>query len=115
MSQDSDNVVYPRFGQDAADDLPVPVEDLAETVGAIGRCLDKIDPEPELASTSGAMKVTPLLLQMSVVEERLQELADIRVTTWQDVGWALHFSDARVRALASIQESVESLDRKSVV
>jgi hypothetical protein len=49
---------------------------------------------------------------MSTVEERLEKLAEIKVTTWPDVRWALRFSDARVRALTYVRASAASLQTK---
>jgi hypothetical protein len=105
-----DNVTYLHPRRDVADgDLPLPVEELAEAVGAIGRCLAEIFPEPNSGLSFGRVTNTPLLLQMSTVEERLEKLAEIKVTTWPDVRWALHFSNARVRALTYVRASAASL------
>lgn len=105
-----DNVTYLHPRRDLADgDLPLPVEELAEAVGAIGRCLAEISPEPNSGVRFGRVTNTPLLLQMSTVAERLEKLAEIKVTTWPDVRWALHFSNARVRALTYVRASTASL------
>lgn len=105
-----DNVTYLHPRRDLADgDLPLPVEELAEAVGAIGRCLAEIFPEPNSGVSFGRVTNTPLLLQMSTVAERLEKLAEIKVTTWPDVRWALRFSNARVRALTYVRASAASL------
>ena len=110
MTRDGDNVTYLQPRRDLADgDLPLPVAELAEAVGAIGRCLAEIFPEPSSGAGFGRVTNTPLLLQMSTVEQRLEKLAEIKVTTWPDVRWALRFSNARVRALTYVRASATSL------
>lgn len=107
MARD-DNVFALRPGQGATrGDLPVPLDELAQTVGEIGCFLEEIGPLVGSGAGFGAARVAPVFLQMTVVEERLEELSGISVTTWPDVRWALHFCDARVRALAAIRASAE--------
>jgi hypothetical protein len=104
------NVIPLRPGRGAIDgDLPLPVEELTETVGVIGRCLAQISSEPEPATRPGRTTVTPFLLRMTMVEQQLEKLSSITVTTWPDVHWALRFCNARVRALSYIRESAASL------
>ena len=106
MVRNGDNVIPLYLGREIADgDLPVPVEELAEVVGAIGRCLDEIGSEPEPRAIGGKVTATPLLLHMTTVEQQLEKLTEITVTTWPDVRWALHFCNARVRALGCIRAS----------
>jgi hypothetical protein len=110
MARNGDNVTHLPSHRDPVDgSLPLPVEELAEVVGAIGRCLAEIGSEPHSGAGFGRVTNTPLLLQMSTVEQRLEKLAEIKVTTWPDVRWALHFSNARVRALTYIRASAASL------
>ena len=106
----SDNVIYLHPGRDIADgDLLPSLADLTEAVGAIGRCLAEIDSEPEAGASFGRVTTTPLLLHMTTVEQWLEKLAEIKVTTWPDVRWALHFCDTRVQALTYIRATTASL------
>jgi hypothetical protein len=101
MVPDSDNVIPLRAGQDSVGgDLPVPLAVLAGAVGEIGHCLTRM----ELAAESGRDCGSLTLLHMAEVERRFEDLAVITVVTWPDVGWALRFCDARVRALATIRQ-----------
>jgi hypothetical protein len=110
MSRNDGNVTYLHSHRSLLDgDLPLPVEELAEAVAAIGGCLAQIRAEPNSGVSFGRVTNTLLLLQMSTVEQRLEQLAEIRVTTWPDVRWALHFSNARVRALTYVRASAASL------
>jgi hypothetical protein len=110
MSRNDGNVTYLHPHRSLLDgDLPLPVEELAEAVAAIGGCLAQICAEPNSGASFGRVTNTLLLLQMSTVEQRLEQLAEIRVTTWPDIRWALHFSNARVQALTYIRASAASL------
>jgi len=105
-----DNVIpmWPDLDRGDAD-LPVSVEDLGAAVDAIVRCLSQGAVEPGQGSGDGGMTVTSFLLHVGEVEQRLEELAAVTVATWPDVRWALHFANARVRAIAAIRESAASL------
>jgi hypothetical protein len=106
MVRDSDNLIPLHPGGDLDDgDLPLPVEELSETVSVIGRCLAEIGSEFEPGAWFSGISTTPLLLHMTTVEQQLENLAEITVTTWPDVRWALHFCDARIRALTYIRAS----------
>lgn len=103
------NVIPLRPGRDdGASELPLSCE-LTEAVGVIGRCLAEIGLEPESVAGFGRVKTAPLLLQMTAVEQSLEKLAEVKVTTWPDVRWALHFCSARIQALRSIRASAASL------
>jgi hypothetical protein len=103
-----DNVIPLWPDRDCDDeDLPVSIADLGGAVDAIGRCLDAADLEE--GAGFGGMTVTSFLLHAGVVEQRLEELAAITVTTWPDVRWALHFASLRVRTLAAIRDSAAAL------
>jgi hypothetical protein len=104
MMLNGDNVIPLRPDCDCGDaDLSVSVEDLGDAVDAIVRCLSRAAAEPSLRCGSRGMTVTSFLLHVGVVEQRLEELAEISVATWPDVRWALRFSEARVRALTTIR------------
>lgn len=104
MSRHGDNVFSIRPQQQIDhDDLPVPVEELAETVSAIRLFLDKLGSGSQSTTGFGETGASSALLQMPVVEEHLEELVDITVANWPDVRWAMRFCDARVRALASLR------------
>jgi hypothetical protein len=103
MMPSGDNVVPLRRRQDPADaDLPVPLRELAETVDAIGYCLSQIAAVAE----SGQGFDTQILLHITALEQRFEDLAAITVVTWPDVSWALRFCSARVRAVTAIAQSV---------
>ena len=110
MAPYGDNIIplRPRSGRSEAD-LPVPVENLAETVDAIGRCLSQTTARAELGHGSGGTTATSLLLAMGVVERRLEELSAITVVNWPDVLWAMRFANARVRALTAVRDSAARL------
>jgi hypothetical protein len=100
MEQNSASIAYLPLRRDVADgDLPLPVEELAKAVEAIRRCLAEIASEPRSGAGFGCRDNTLLLLHISTVQQRLENLSEIKVTTWPDVRWALHFSNARIRAL----------------
>jgi len=106
MAPSSDNVIPLRPEQDSAEgDLPVSLRELAETVDVVGHCLVHI------ASAAGSERSsdTQILLHMSAVERRLEDLAAVTVVTWPDVSWALRFCSARARALTTISQSAASL------
>lgn len=110
MRQDGGNVTYLHPHRSMLDeDLPLPVEELAAAVAAIGGCLAQINAAPNSGVSFGRVTSTPLLLQMSSVEQRLEQLAEIRVTTWPDVRWASHFSKARLRALNYVRAAGTAL------
>jgi translation elongation factor EF-4 len=100
MEPNGANVTHLPLRRDAADgDLPLPVEELARAVDAIRRCLAEISSEPRSGAGFGRPVDTLLLLHISTVQQRLEKLSEIKVTTWPDVRWALHFSNARIRAI----------------
>ena len=100
MEPNGANVTRLRPRCDVADgDLPLPVEELAKAVDAIRRCLAEIASEPRSGASFGRPDDTLLLLHISTVQRQLEKLSEIKVTTWPDVRWALHFSNARIRAL----------------
>lgn len=112
MVQNGDNLIPLRPSRDNIDgNLPLPVEELTEAVGTIGHYLAQISSEPESRASFGRETVTPLLLHISTVEQQLEKLASITVTTWPDVHWALRFCNARVRALTYIRATAASLQR----
>lgn len=106
MPENRDNVFPLRPSRATIDgDLPLPVEELAEVVGAIGRCLAEIRSKSGPGASVGKTMATPLLLYISMVEQWLGKLDEINVTTWPDARWALLFCNARVRALDYIRAS----------
>lgn len=101
MSENGDNLFPLHPSRVTLDgELPLPVEELAEVVGAIGRCLAEISSKAGSGASVGKTMATPLLLHMSTVEQWLGKLDEINVTTWPDARWALLFCNARVRANA---------------
>jgi hypothetical protein len=106
MSENCDNLYYLYPDRGANDgDLPLPVEELAEVVGAIECCLAEISSKSGPGVNVGKATATPLLLRMSAVEQWLGKLDEISVTTWPDARWALVFCNARVKALDYIRAS----------
>lgn len=92
----------------AADDLPVPIEELTAAVKAIEQCLAQIDADPGSGLGFGRETSTLLLLHMSAVEQRLEALAGVNVVTWPDARWALHFCNARERAINATRQPAYS-------
>jgi hypothetical protein len=106
----SDNVFPLRPDLGIADgELPLPVEDLTEAVSAIGHCLGQIKPDTPPGWGFGNTRVTTALLHLAGVERQLEDLAGITVASWPDVRWALHFCNARVRALNRIRKTMGSV------
>jgi hypothetical protein len=81
MSENGDNLfpLHPS-GATIDGDLPLPVEELAEVVGAIECCLAEIRSKAGPGANVGKTMATPLLLQMSAVEQWLGKLDEINVT-----------------------------------
>lgn len=106
MSENGDNLYHLYPDRSVNDrDLPLPVEQLAEAVGAIECCLAEISSKSGPRVSVGKAAATPLLLRMSAVEQWLGKLDEIDVTTWPDARWALVFCNARVGALDYIRAS----------
>jgi hypothetical protein len=104
MVPNDDNVIPLRAnGHAASGDLPLSLEELSEAVGAIGRCLDEIAPEPVAGGGFGRQATSRLYLQITAVERWLRKLDDIEVVTWPDTRWALRFCNARMQAVSCIQ------------
>ena len=86
-------------------DIPPLLEELTETVDVISRCLAEIGSERRCEADFDRVMVTPILLHMAAVEQWLEKLDEINVTTWPDVRWALYFCHARIQALSCIRAS----------
>jgi hypothetical protein len=109
MAEHGKVILHP--GRRIADNgVRLSLQELGEVVGEIGRCLAEIGSEPSRGHGFGQVTTTPILLQMTAVEQRLENLSEITVTTWPDARWALLFCHARSRALTSIRESTALLE-----
>ena len=97
-----DKLVYPDFRRGAHDAAPPFAGELTELVGVIERCIAELGSEPRSGAGFGTVTITPILLQLAMAEAWLEKLAEVSVATWPDASWALHFCNARARALNCI-------------
>lgn len=104
-----DKLIYPNFRRGMTHDAVPPFADeLTELVGVIEHCIAELGSEPRSGAGFGRVTMTPILLQLAMAEAWLEKLAEINVATWPDASWALHFCNARVRALNCIRAATTS-------
>ncbi len=102
----NDKLIYPNFRRGMTRDADPPFADeLTELVGVMERCIAELGSGPRSGAGFGTVTVTPILLHLAMAQAWLEKLAEINVATWPDASWALHFCNARVRALNCIRVS----------